>query len=73
LVMFFATLKLTRGLQVVFLSPAIPFFLLYLGDITGNATITSVAGYEGFTGASAIYVGLAEVIKEVYDRNVLPV
>jgi succinate-acetate transporter protein len=36
--------------------------------------ITVIAGYEGiFTGASAIYVGLAEVINEVYDRKVLPI
>jgi succinate-acetate transporter protein len=36
--------------------------------------ITIIAGYEGiFTGASAIYVGLAEVINEVYDRKVLPI
>ncbi len=74
LVMFIGTLKLTRGLQVVFLSLAILFFLLSLGDITGIKTITVIAGYEGiFTGASAIYVGLAEVLNEVYDRKVLPV
>ncbi|SCM56648.1 putative protein MTH_215 [Methanothermobacter wolfeii] len=35
--------------------------------------ITMVAGYEGiFTGAAAMYVGLAEVINEAYGRNVLP-
>lgn len=74
LVMFIATLKLTRGLQVIFLSLAILFFLLALGDITGNGMITIIAGYEGiFTGASAIYVGLAEVINEVYEKKVLPI
>jgi succinate-acetate transporter protein len=74
LVMFIGTLKLTRGLQVIFLSLAILFFLLSLGDITGNEMITVIAGYEGiFTGASAIYVGLAEVLNEVYERKVLPV
>jgi succinate-acetate transporter protein len=74
LVMFIATLKLTRGLQVIFLSLAVLFFLLSLGNITGNGMITVIAGYEGiFTGASAIYVGLAEVINEVYDRKVLPI
>jgi succinate-acetate transporter protein len=74
LVMFIGTLKLTRGLQVIFLSLAVLFFLLSLGDITGNEMITVIAGYEGiFTGASAIYVGLAEVLNEVYERKVLPV
>lgn len=74
LVMFIATLKLTRGLRVIFLSLTILFFLLTAGELTGNSTIIIIAGYEGiFTGASAIYVGLAEVINEVYNRKVLPV
>ncbi|GAB4311477.1 MAG: GPR1/FUN34/YaaH family transporter [Methanobacteriaceae archaeon] len=74
LVMFIGTLKLTRGLQVIFFSLAVLFFLLALGDITGNTTITIIAGYEGiFTGASAIYVGLAEVLNETYGRKVVPV
>ena len=73
LVMFIGTLKLSRGLQVVFLSLAILFFLLSLGDITGNATITLIAGYEGiFTGFSAVYVGLAQVLNETYGKDVLP-
>lgn len=74
LVMFVGTLKMGRGLQVVFLSLAILFFLLTAAELTGNPFIAIIAGYEGiFTGASAIYVGLAEVLNEVYDRKVLPV
>ena len=74
MVMFVGTLKLTRGLQVIFFSLTVLFFLLALGDITGNSTITIIAGYEGiFTGASAIYVGLAEVLNETYGRKVVPV
>ena len=74
LVMFFATLKLTRGLQVIFLSLAILFFLLTAGEITGSQTLIMIAGYEGiFTGAVAMYVGLAEVINETHNREVLPV
>ena len=74
LVMFFATLKLTRGLQVVFITLAILFFLLTAGELTGNSSITQIAGYEGiFTGLSAVYVGLSTVINETYKRNVLRV
>ena len=74
LVMFFASLKLSRGLQVVFISLAVLFFLLTAGELTGNSTITLIAGYEGiFTGLSAVYVGLATVINETYNRDVLPV
>lgn len=73
-VMFIATLKLSRGLQAIFASLAILFFLLALGDFTGNATITIIAGYEGIlTGLIATYVGLAEVINETYGRKALPV
>ncbi|RJS49010.1 MAG: hypothetical protein CIT03_05625 [Methanobacterium sp.] len=74
LVMFIATLKLIRGLQVVFISLAILFFLLAAGDITGSQTLITIAGYEGiFTGAAAMYVGLAQVINETHGRDVLPI
>ncbi|HIH62018.1 MAG TPA: hypothetical protein HA298_04965 [Methanobacteriales archaeon] len=73
LIMFIATLKLNRGLQVIFISLAILFFLLTIGELTGSKLITMIAGYEGiFTGASAIYVGLGEVINEVYGRDIVP-
>jgi len=74
LVMFIATLKLKRGIQVIFISLAVLFFLLTAGEITGSALITTIAGYEGiFTGAAAMYVGLAEVINETHGRDVLPI
>jgi hypothetical protein len=73
-VMFIATIKLSRGLQVIFSTLAILFFLLALGEMTGNTTITLIAGYEGiFVGLSAMYVGLAEVINETFARDVLPI
>jgi len=72
LVMFIGTLKHSRGLQVVFISLAVLFFLLTAAELTGNPTLTMIAGYEGiFTGFSAVYVGLATVINETYKRDVL--
>jgi succinate-acetate transporter protein len=72
-VMFLGTLKLNRALQVVFATLTVLFFLLALGDYTGNASITHVAGYEGLVcGFSAIYAGLAQVLNEVYGRTVAP-
>src|ERR1700742_2986368 len=54
LLLFFGTLKLSRALQFVFASLTILFFLLALGDYTGNISITHTAGYEGIIcGASA--------------------
>ena len=72
LVMFFASLKQVRGLQVVFITLAVLFFLLTGAELTGSSTLTMIAGYEGiFTGLSAVYVGLAMVINETYQRTVL--
>ena len=72
-VMFIGTLRLNRALQVVFGSLTILFFLLALGDITGNGTITVIAGYEGIIcGFSAVYAGLAQVLNEMYKRTVAP-
>jgi len=73
-VMFFATLKLNRALQFIFLSLVILFWLLAIGDATGNAGITMLAGWEGIIcGASAIYTGLAQVLNEYYGRTVWPI
>ncbi len=73
LVMFIGTLRLNRALQFVFLSLTVLFFLLALGDITGNPSITTLAGYEGIIcGFSAIYTGLAQVINEVYKKVIAP-
>jgi hypothetical protein len=73
LVMFFGTLKLNRALQFVFGSLTVLFFLLALGDATGNQAVLRLAGYEGIIcGLSAVYAGLAQVLNEVYRRVVLP-
>ena len=71
--LFIATLKLSRALQFVFASLTILFFLLAIGDALHSPLIKQIAGYEGIIcGASAIYAGLAQVINEVYERDILP-
>ena len=73
-VMFFATLKLNRALQFIFLSLAILFWLLAIADATGSAGIGILAGWEGIIcGASAIYTGLAQVLNEYYGKTILPI
>jgi succinate-acetate transporter protein len=73
-VMFVATLRLNRALQVVFGTLAILFFLLAIGDYTNaSAGLKHFTGYEGiFCGFSAIYAGLAQVLNEVFGKIVLP-
>jgi uncharacterized protein len=70
LVMFIGTLKLNCYLQFIFGSLALLFFLLAIGDATGNAAIKTLAGYEGLVcGASAMYTGLYQVLKELYAKK----
>jgi len=71
--MFIGTLKLNRAIQFVFASLTLLFWLLSLGDATGNEQITHIAGYEGIIcGFSAIYAAVAQVLNEVYGKTVLP-
>jgi hypothetical protein len=73
LLLFIGTLKLSKALQIVFGTLVVLFFLLAIGDATGNATLKLIAGYEGILcGLSAIYTGIAQVLNEVYGKTVLP-
>ncbi|MFO7916902.1 MAG: acetate uptake transporter [Anaerolineae bacterium] len=72
--MFIGTLKLNGALQFVFGTLTILFFLLAIGDATGNVGWTRIAGFEGIIcGLSAIYTAMAEVLNEVYGRIVAPI
>lgn len=73
LFMFFGTLKGNKVLQFVFASLTLLFFLLAIRDFTHSALIGTIAGWEGIVcGASAIYLAMAEVLNEQFDRVVLP-
>lgn len=72
-VMFIGTLKINRALQWVFGTLTLLFFLLAIGDWTGSAAIKTIAGIEGiFCGITAIYTGLAQVLNEVYAKEIWP-
>ncbi|HXB32425.1 MAG TPA: acetate uptake transporter [Puia sp.] len=74
LLLFFGTLKLNRALQFVFATLTILFFLLALGDYTGNTTLKHFTGFEGIIcGASAIYTGVAGLLNEMFGKTVLPI
>ncbi len=71
--LFVGTLKINRALQVVFLTLVILFFLLAYGECSGNSTITHIAGYEGIIcGLSAMYASIAQVLNELYGKDILP-
>lgn len=72
-ILFLGTFRTTRALMVVFFSLTILFCLLGFADATSNKELTRFAGYEGiFCGLSAMYVGAAQILNEVYGRKVLP-
>ncbi len=72
--LFIGTLKLTRGLQVVFLTLTVLFFLLAIAHGSSSALMLTFAGYEGIVcGAAAVYVGLGQLLNEVYGRTVCPI
>ncbi len=71
--MFIGTLKINRALQVVFGTLTVLFFLLALADFSGIAAIKIFAGYEGIIcGLSAMYAAIAQILNEVYAKQVLP-
>lgn len=73
--MFVGTLKANRAVQFVFMSLAILFFLLTIRELLGNPQwFNTIVGIEGvITGASAIYLAIAEVLNEAHQRTVLPI
>jgi uncharacterized protein len=78
--MFFGTLKANRALQFVFGSLFVLFFMLAIRELTknpiisGSVTFNTFVGIEGvICGASAVYLGLAEVLNEANGKTVLPI
>ena len=71
--MFFGTFKMTKVHQIIFGSLTLLFFLLALGDFTGIHLIKTIAGFEGIIcGLSAVYGCIAQVLNEVYGKEILP-
>jgi len=72
--MWIGTWKANRGLQVVFLSLTILFFMLAARDGFGwKGTWAVLTGWDGvFCGFSAIYCAMAQVLNESFGRTILP-
>ena len=72
MIMFFGTLRTNRGLQTVFLTLTVLFFLLSAARFI--PAILPIAALEGiFCGFSAFYLSLAEVLNEGLQKSVLPI
>ncbi|MEO6220750.1 MAG: acetate uptake transporter [Ginsengibacter sp.] len=71
--LFFGTLRISKALQFVFATLTILFFLLAIGDATGNQTLKIFTGYEGIVcGGSAIYTGAGTLLNEMYGKQIVP-
>jgi uncharacterized protein len=71
--MYIGTLKHNRATQVVFLTLAILFFMLSIGDFAGSAEVKNAAGFVGILcGASAVYNSMAQLINGEFGKTILP-
>jgi len=69
--MFIGTLKHNTISKLVFASLAILFFLLAIGDFTGNHAITQFAGYEGIVcGAFAVYSCIGQIVNNEFGKEI---
>lgn len=72
-VMFVASFRTSRAVNVVFGLLLVTFLLLGIGNAGGHETVVQWGGYIGLaTAAAAAYTGLAEVTNETFGRVVLP-
>jgi len=72
--MFIATLKLVPILRIIFGTAVVGFTLLTIADFTAEAVVTQIAGFVGtLLACEALYGGVAQVINEVYGRELFPI
>ncbi len=73
--MFFASLRTTAAISLVFLLLAVTFILLAIGDMGGgHLSITHAGGYVGIvTAVAAWYASFAAVLNSTFGRVIAPV
>ncbi|MDI6855671.1 MAG: acetate uptake transporter [Candidatus Thermoplasmatota archaeon] len=65
------TLRLSKGIAMIFITLTILFFLLVVGEF--NQSVKIIAGYEGiFCALCAWYCSAAVLLERCYGREVLP-
>jgi succinate-acetate transporter protein len=72
--LFICTLKMHRLLQVTLAAVVLLVALLVAAQLTGSSLVLNAGGVVGIVaGALALYMGMGQVINEIYGRRVLPV
>ncbi len=72
--LFICTLAMHRLLQVTLAAVVLLVVLLVAAELTGIGAVLVLAGIVGvIAGALALYMGMGQVINEIFGRTVLPV
>jgi len=72
--LFICTLKMHRVLQITLLAVVLLVILLVTAQLTGNSLILNLGGLVGLiAGGLALYIGMGQVINEVYGNRIFPV
>jgi succinate-acetate transporter protein len=72
--LFICTLRMHRLLQVTLAAVVLLVILLVAAQLTGSSLVLMAGGIMGLiAGALALYLGMGQVINEVYGSRVLPV
>jgi succinate-acetate transporter protein len=63
-----------RVLQITLLAVVLLVILLVTAQLTGNSLILNLGGLVGLiAGGLTLYIGMAQVINEVYGNRIFPV
>ncbi len=72
--LFICTLAMHRLLQITLAAVVLLVVLLVAAELTGSAAVLALGGIVGIiAGALAFYMGMGQVINEIYGKRVLPV
>jgi|SRR5208337_3415796 len=72
--LFICTLAMHRLLQITLAAVVLLVVLLVAAELTGSAAVLTLGGIVGvIAGALAFYMGMGQVINEIFGRRVLPV
>jgi succinate-acetate transporter protein len=72
--LFICTLRMHRLLQITLAAVVLLVVLLVAAQLTGRALVLMLGGVTGIiAGALALYMGMGQLINEIYGSRVLPV
>lgn len=72
--LFICTFKMHRVLQVTLFTVVLLVALLVTGEVTEEKIFTTLGGFVGIiAGILAIYIGMGQLINEVFGKKVFPV